>query len=61
MGLASLTVAGQGHIGEGFFVSQMLEGGDHVGLEVIPSETKLLLIALSHGEELWVQFSLNLK
>jgi len=50
VGLARLAVAGQGDVGEGLLVPQVLEGGHHVGLEVIPAEAKLLLIALSHLE-----------
>ena len=42
--LAALPVAGQGHVAEGLLVPQMLEGGDHVGLEIIPPQTELLLV-----------------
>jgi hypothetical protein len=48
VGFAGLTVASQGDVGEGLFVPQVLERRNHVGLEVIPTETKLLLITLSH-------------
>jgi len=41
--LARLTVASQGDVGEGFLVPEVLERRDHVGLEVVPAETKLLL------------------
>jgi len=43
--LARLAVAGQRHVGEALLVAQVLEGTDHVGLEVIPAEAKLLLVA----------------
>ena len=42
--LAALPVAGQGHVAEGLLVPQMLEGGDHVGLEIIPAEAELLVV-----------------
>ena len=42
--LAALAVAGNGHVTEGLLISQVLEGGHHVGLEVVPSQTELLLI-----------------
>ena len=42
--LAALPVAGDRHVGERLLVPQVLEAGDHVGLEVIPPKTKLLLI-----------------
>ena len=38
----------QGDVGEGLFVSEVLERRDHVGLEVVPAEAKLLLITLGH-------------
>ena len=34
-------------ITEAFFVPEVLEGGDHVGLEVVPPEAELLVV--SHG------------
>ncbi len=48
VGLARLPVAGQGYVSEGLLVPQVLEGRHHVCLEVVPAETKLLLIALGH-------------
>ena len=42
--LAALPVAGQGHVAERLLVPQVLEGGDHVGLEIVPAETKLLFL-----------------
>ena len=48
MGLAGLSVAGQGHVREGLLVPEVLERGDHVGLEVIPPQAELLLVARSH-------------
>ena len=36
-------------IGEWFFIPEMFEGGDYVGLEVIPTKAELLLI-LGHLE-----------
>ena len=47
MGLGALTVAGDGHVRKGLLVPQVLEAGHHVGLEVIPSKAKLLIV--SHG------------
>ena len=44
MRLATLSVGGNCHIGKRFLIPQVLEAGDHVGLEVIPPKTKLLLI-----------------
>ena len=48
VGFAGLAVTGQCHVGKRLLVPQVLEWGDHVGLEVIPSETKLLLVTLCH-------------
>jgi len=47
--LAALPVTCDGHVSERLFIPEMFEGGDHVGLEVVPSETELLLI-INHGE-----------
>ncbi len=47
--LARLAVAGQGHVREGLLVPQVLEGADHVGLEVVPAEAELLLVASHLG------------
>merc|ERR1711862_522819 len=44
VGLAGLSVAGEGHVGEGLLVAKVLERRDHVGLEVVPAEAKLLLV-----------------
>ena len=44
-----LPLSGDGHVAEGLLVPQMLEGGDHVGLEVVPAETKLLIIGRHPG------------
>ena len=35
-------------VGEGLLFAQVLEGGDHVGLEVVPPEAELLLVTLGH-------------
>ena len=43
--LGVLPLGGDCHIAKGFLISEMLEGGDHVCLKVIPPETKLLIIA----------------
>ena len=53
VGFAGLTVAGKSDICERFFIPQMFEGWNHVRLEIIPAETKLLLIALSHFYVFW--------
>ena len=42
--LGALAVTGEGHVTEGLLVPQVLEGGHHVGLEVVPAETELLLV-----------------
>merc|ERR1719206_635035 len=42
-----LTLGSDGHITEALLVPEVLEGGDHVGLEVIPPKTELLIV--SHG------------
>jgi len=44
VGLGALPVAGDGHIRERLLVPEVLEAGHHVGLEVVPSQAKLLLI-----------------
>ena len=43
-------LSGNGHITEALLISEVFEGGNHVGLEVIPAEAELLVI--SHGEML---------
>ena len=48
MSLSALTITSKGHICEGLFIPQMFERGHHVRLEVIPSETKLLLVIHSN-------------
>jgi len=42
--LATLTVARNGHVSERLLIPEMLEGSNHVGLEVIPAQAKLLLV-----------------
>ena len=44
VGLGVLALGGDGHVAEGLLIPQMLEGGDHVGLEIIPAEAELLLV-----------------
>ena len=48
MRLAGLAVAGEGDVGEGLLVAEVLERRDHVGLEVVPSQAELLLVAGRH-------------
>ena len=48
VGLAGLSVARQGDVGEGLFVPEVLERRDHVGLEVVPPKAELLLVSLRH-------------
>ena len=38
-----------GHIAEALFISKVFEGGNHVGLEIIPAKAELLIV--SHHEE----------
>ena len=62
VGFARLTVTCQSNIGERLLLAKVLEGRDHVGLEVIPSEAELLLVTLSHLDQVEEQFALtNLK
>ena len=42
--LGVLALSGDGHVAEGLLVPQVLEAGDHVGLEIIPAEAELLLV-----------------
>ena len=42
--LAALSVAGNRNVTEGLLISQVFEGGHHVGLEVVPSKAELLLV-----------------
>ena len=42
--LGVLALSGDGHVAEGLLISEVLEGRHHVGLEVVPSQTKLLLV-----------------
>ena len=45
--LGVLTLGGDGDVTEGLLVSEVLERGHHVGLEVIPTETELLVPVVS--------------
>jgi len=40
----ALTVTCDGDVSERFLIPEVLEAGDHVGLEVVPSQAKLLLV-----------------
>ena len=51
--LGVLSLSGNGHIAKGFLISEMLERGDHICLEVIPPEAKLLIIARHLGSGSW--------
>ena len=44
VGLAALAVRGDRDVREGLLVPEVLEAGDHVGLEVVPSQAELLLV-----------------
>ena len=44
MSLGALTVTRNRHVSEGLFVPQMFERSDHIGLEIVPTKTELLLI-----------------
>ena len=48
-----------GHITEALLVPEVLEGGDHVGLEVIPPKTELLIV--SHGVLITMTLDTTLK
>jgi hypothetical protein len=48
---ARLSIARERDVREGLLVAQVLEGRDHVGLEVVPSQTELLLVSgLGHAD-----------
>ena len=49
--LAALTIAGNRHVTEGLLIPQVFEGGHHVGLEIIPAETELLVTLVSRHLE----------
>ena len=55
VGLGVLTLGGNSHVTEGLLVPQMLERCDHVGLEIIPAQAKLLIV--SHCEVRVVGYS----
>ena len=38
------------HIAEALLISEVFEGGDHVGLEVVPAEAELLVVS-HYGQE----------
>ena len=44
MGLGVLALGGDGDVTEALLVPEVFEGGDHVGLEVVPSQTELLVV-----------------
>ena len=65
VGLGVLALSGNGDVTERLLVPQVFEGGHHVGLEIIPAETELLVTLVSrHLENLklsiYVQNPLNL-
>ena len=37
-------LCGDGHVAKALLIPEVFEGGDHVGLEIVPSQTKLLLV-----------------
>ena len=41
--LGVLSLGSDGHITERLLIPQVFEGGHHVGLEIIPAETELLI------------------
>ena len=59
MRLAGLSVAGEGDVGEGLLVAKVLERRDHVGLEVVPPQAELLLVARRHLASVLVAFNWN--
>ena len=62
MGLCVLPLSGNGDVTEGLVVAEILEGGDHVGLEIVPAEAKLLGISRSHlvRRNTWITFVCNI-
>ena len=44
MSLGVLALSGDGDVTERLLIPQVFEGGHHVGLEVVPSQTELLLV-----------------
>ena len=48
VGLGVLPLSGDGDITKGLIGAEVLEGVYHVGLEIVPAETKLLSISRSH-------------
>ena len=44
MSFGALAVTSDGHVREGLLISEVLEGSDHVGLEVVPAEAELLVV-----------------
>jgi len=45
VGLGVLALGGNGDVAEALLISQVLERGDHVGLEVVPAEAELLVVS----------------
>ena len=43
-------LGGNGYVAEALLISQVLERGDHVGLEVVPAEAELLVV-IHYGQE----------
>ena len=44
MRFGALTVTGNRYVSEGLLVPQVFERSDHIGLEIVPPKTELLLI-----------------
>ena len=62
MSLGVLALSGNGHVTERLLVSQVFEGGHHVGLEIVPAETELLVTLVGrHLEKEIVLLTTNLQ
>ena len=48
---AKIYLSCDGDIAEALFIPEVFEGGDHVGLEVVPAEAELLVVG--HGDFGW--------
>ena len=47
-------LGGNGDVAEALLISQVLERGDHVGLEVVPAKAELLVVSHFEQEVVWL-------
>ena len=52
---AKVYLSCDGDVAEALFIPEVFEGGDHVGLEVVPAEAELLIIGHGKSDQVSLQ------